>query len=137
MTETRQTRARSGLLILFFLPGAVLAAQAVDCGIHRDKFIPPGQYYQATVPDTLDLAERARLAVRGLTNSLNPRSTEPAATYAPFGLGYFSATTPYLASMPRGTPNWGKWAEGLILNRAMCGSRENLEIQEKFLQGLI
>ncbi len=33
---------------------------------------PKGTYYEATVPDTLDLAERARLSVHGLTSFLNP-----------------------------------------------------------------
>ena len=36
--------------------------------------LPPyeGEKYEATVPDTLDLAERARLAVNGLTGPTNP-----------------------------------------------------------------
>ncbi|MDO8686335.1 MAG: hypothetical protein Q7J78_06675, partial [Clostridiales bacterium] len=32
----------------------------------------PGRYYEATVPATLDLAERANLAVNGLTETLDP-----------------------------------------------------------------
>ena len=31
-----------------------------------------GEYYTDTVPDTLDLAERARLAVRGITEMTYP-----------------------------------------------------------------
>ena len=38
--------------------------------------LPPydGERYEAVVPDTLDLAERARLAVRGLTGVTNPEA---------------------------------------------------------------
>src|SRR5262245_5806567 len=33
-----------------------------------------GKYYQTLVPDTLDVAERARLAVHGLTSCTDPAS---------------------------------------------------------------
>jgi len=39
----------------------------LDGALSLDKLKPKGQYYDATVPDTLDLAERARLTVHGLT----------------------------------------------------------------------
>jgi len=39
-----------------------------------ENIAPRGRTYEALVPDTLDLAERARLAVNALTESLNPGS---------------------------------------------------------------
>src|SRR5690242_4100283 len=35
---------------------------------------PAGQYYEATIPDTLDLAERCALAVHGITSCTDPAS---------------------------------------------------------------
>ena len=93
---------------------------------------PHGQYYQATVPDTLDLAERARLSVHALTCFLNPQ-----ADYAPYGHTYLNANPPYMSDMPGGPPNWGKIAESLIMARLMCGSAENLDIEQKTLQGML
>ena len=91
-----------------------------------------GHFYEATVPDTLDLAERARLSVHGLTSFLNPR-----ANYAPYGHTYFNANPPYMSDMPGGPPNWGKIAESLIMARIMCGSEENLQVEEKMWHGML
>ena len=82
---------------------------------------PRGTRYEAVVPDTLDLAERARLAVHGLTSFLNP-----AAGHAPYGHAYFNANPPYMSDMPGGPPNWGKIAEALLLARVMSGSEEHM-----------
>ena len=41
-----------------------------------DFEVPPyeGERYEAMVPDTLDIAERARLAIRGLTGPTDPEA---------------------------------------------------------------
>jgi hypothetical protein len=54
--------------------GGLSAAEPVnlDALIHKDKIKPRGQFYQATVPDTLDLAERARLSLNCLIGNLEP-----------------------------------------------------------------
>ncbi len=42
--------------------------------IRAEALRPSGRRYDVTVPDTLDLAERARLSVHGLTSFLNPEA---------------------------------------------------------------
>ena len=100
--------------------------------INMAKLRPHGQYYKATVPDTLDLAERARLSVHALTSFLNPQ-----AGYAPYGHTYLNANPPYMSDMPGGPPNWGKIVESLVMARLMCGSDENLDIDGKTIQGML
>lgn len=111
---------------------AVAGAAEPDGPIRADKLRPTGQRYETLVPDTLDLAERARLAVGGLTSFLNAK-----AGYAPYGHTYFNANPPYLSDMPGGPPNWGKIAESLILARLMCGSEEHLDVDAHMLSGML
>ena len=58
-----------GLLLAVLL--CVACAQAgeinVDKLVSKEAIKPKGQWYQAMVPDTLDLADRARFAINGLT----------------------------------------------------------------------
>ena len=81
---------------------------------------PPGEYYTATVPDTLDLAERATLAVNALTNF---RPDEGHAITQTFR---FSHQPPMI-----GPPNWltPKFLRTLPLVRLMCGSDQNLDAE--------
>ena len=107
-------------------------ADAPEQVFDAERLKPAGQRYECDVPDTLDLAERARLAVHGLTSFLNAE-----AGYAPYGHTYFNANPPYLSDMPGGPPNWGKIAESLVLARLMSGSEENLDVDAKTLQGML
>jgi hypothetical protein len=100
--------------------------------IRPEGLRPSGQKYKATVPDTLDLAERARLSVHGLTSFLNAQ-----ADYAPYGHAYFNANPPYMSDLPGGPPNWGKIAEALVFARLMCGSEENLQIDARMFEGML
>jgi hypothetical protein len=101
------------LLGSFFVAAAVVSlnvtvrAMSSDPVFQEDTFVPKGKYFQANVPDTLDLPERAKLSVHGLTSFLNPESTRPPARYGPFGHTYFNADPPYMSDMPGGPPNWG------------------------------
>src|SRR2546428_1099247 len=107
-------------LLLF----AVLAPAPDPATIVREAALrPTGQRYRAVVPDTLDLAERAKLSVHGLTCFLNEH-----ANYGPYGHTYFDANPPYMSDLPGGPPNWGKITESLLMARAMCGSTGNLGI---------
>src|SRR5437867_300713 len=45
----------------------------VEDVLNQEVLKPRGQFYQATVPDTLDLAERARLSVNVLTHNVDPQ----------------------------------------------------------------
>ena len=116
--ENPTLRRRSGIGILvllavwwqFFAPlGAAPDTAAI---IQEAALRPSGKRYRAAVPDTLDLAERARLSVHGLTSFLNEK-----ANYGPYGHTYFDANPPYMSDLPGGPPNWGKIAESLLMAR--------------------
>ena len=100
------------------------AAPKVSDVVTTDMLTAKGAYYQATVPDTLDLAERARLAVHGLTAFLDHENN-----YAPWGHFALDSPTPALIDRPGGPPNWGKIAEVTAKTRIMCGSTEGLSDQ--------
>jgi len=63
--------------LVHLLPCLVLSAEPSQHGPPQpldlnhsfsvDNIVPRGLYYEARVPDTLDLSERARLAVHALT----------------------------------------------------------------------
>ncbi|MAG34829.1 MAG: hypothetical protein CL878_01045 [Dehalococcoidia bacterium] len=50
--------------------GGVVMAETGNFGVG-------GERYEATVPDTLDLVERAELALNGLGGCLDPEQNEP------------------------------------------------------------
>ena len=93
---------------------------------------PRGQYYEATVPDTLDLAERAKLSVHGLTLFLDATTD-----YAPWGHFAVDSSRPALLDRAGGWPNWGKIAEATAKMRYMCGSTEGIDNQLASLRGMI
>lgn len=94
---------------------------------------PKGEYVEAIVPDTLDLAERGGLAINALTTFLNADKD-----YAPYGQNYLNANPPYFGHCTQmGRPNWGKLIEGLMMARQMSGSRDNLEIDRLTIAGML
>ena len=93
---------------------------------------PRGASYEATVPDTLDLAERARVAVNGLTGIVDPEHN-----YQPYHIAQFYSRPPYMDHMGDGVENWGKVNEALTEMRVMSGSEHNLDIGEKTLKGMV
>src|SRR5437762_10257041 len=117
------------LLLMFAVLGTGPAPVTI---VNEAALRPNGKRYRAMVPDTLDLAERAKLSVHGLTCFLNEQ-----ANYGPYGHTYFDANPPYMSDLPGGPPNWGKVTESLLLARVMCGSIENLEIEAATLRGML
>src|SRR6266436_3219637 len=112
---------------------AVLGAEPDAATTIREAALRPnGRRYRAVVPDTLDLAERAKLSVHGLTGFLDEH-----ANYGPYGHAYFDANPPYFSDLPGGPPNWGKIVESLLMARTMCGSTENLDIEAATLRGMV
>jgi hypothetical protein len=115
-----------------------VAAYETDFKLQREMIAPSGEYYEVTVPDTLDLAERGRLAVHGLTNFLNENKS-----YEPYGHGFFNTDPVYLTTRfggsPEGggAPNWGKIYDALVLTRHMSGSQEYLDLEEATFNGMI
>jgi hypothetical protein len=114
------------------------AGEPLERILSVDNITPRGRYYEASVPDTLDLSERARLAVHALTEALNPDSG-----YGPYGHTFFKVQPPYMTesmyapNMDAGKANWGKIMEALVLLRSVCGSDLNLQIESRSLQGMI
>lgn len=80
-----------------------------------------GTRYTATVPDTLDLAEQARLAINALTGHL-----EPVRHYAVYQSFTFDRQ-PALGGLTWNLP--AKDARVLPLLRAMTGSAQNLDLE--------
>ena len=135
----KSARILLGVTLGSWVASSVLYAIEADLDgvLTVERLKPKGEYYEATVPDTLDLAERARLSVHGLTSFLNPNQN-----YAPYGQGWFNVRVPYLTSKliggsDSGAPNWGKIAEALMMARVMSGSQENLETDGKTFKGMV
>ncbi len=92
---------------------------------------PRGERYDALVPDTLDLAERCRLAVRGIVWSVSdtgydhePYSAvcyDSRPAYATFGNGIGLTSSP-------------KYAEALPMLRIASGSEESLDVESGFMR---
>ena len=85
----------------------------------------------ASVPDTLDLAERARLAVNALTSI-----TDPEHNYESYQCANFNVHPPYMNHMWAG-PCIPKPIEALPLLRIASGSRHNIEVDQEMLNGVI
>ena len=89
-----------------------------------------GHFFEATVPDTLDLAERARLCVNVLTQNMEP--TQHYGVYQAFKFG----RSPFqLRGLTWNLP--GKNARVLPLLRTMCGSDFNLDIECNLMAELL
>jgi hypothetical protein len=85
------------------------------------------------VPASLDLVERARLGINGLTGSV-----DPALDYEPYFLTFFGARPAYMvhwSSMVSGV--LPKYLEALALLRCMSGSREHIEIEQGILSSVL
>ena len=81
------------------------------------------------MPDTLDLAQHARLAVNALT------SLGPDYFYACSQMFCFGVEPPDL-----GKPNWScmlKYLRALPLMRAISGSAQNLDVEEQTMQAVL
>ncbi len=90
---------------------------------------PMGTWQTVTIPATLDLAQRAALAVNVLTSSLQPEQA-----YAVTQSFRFDTQPPFDAS-----PNWMpmKFVRALPLMRTMCGSLTNLEIEQATMNAML
>ncbi len=105
----------------------------------REDTVVRGETHSYTVnaPDTLDLAERARVAVNGLTGALDPELD-----FMPFHGANFYANPAYMNHEGghkiswTGDELWGKQVEALIKMRIMSGSEQNIEMDAKTLAGM-
>jgi len=92
-----------------------------------------GERYESLVPDTLDLQERAELAINALTRCTNPENN-----YSVYFYGDIHRNPPVLF---RQESLYGKFMEGLVLMRIITGSQLNKHVdqrwREMFLRWLI
>jgi len=100
--------------------------------LSEEDLMPAGRTYRTEVPVTLDLAERARISVEGLSRFLDPRQR-----YSTYGHGWFCTKPPFMVHDQGASQNWGKVAEALVLTRRMSGSRAHLDIQLGSLGGMM
>ena len=122
-----------GVVILLVCWATVVTGLEDNALFVENNIMPEGRYYQRTVPDTLDLAERGRLLVHGLTSFLNE-----ATNYGPYGHGFFNVNPPYLTTVfGSGVANWGKITEAMLMGRVISGSDLNLDIETKSFSGMV
>jgi len=88
-----------------------------------------GRRYSAEVPDTFDLADRARLAINVLTRALVPQRSHAAW---------------HEMNIDRNPPcfkwaNWltYKWIEALARMRTMSGHEQNLDVEQAMMQAFV
>ncbi len=106
-----------------------LAAEPASDWVSRSL---AGTTYEATVSDTLDLADRARLALNGLGGNIDPE------LLTMYGTITFCARRPYLA-------HWGsaetlcdpKFAASFPLMRLMSGSDQHADLERAFRKSLV
>ena len=120
---------RLGALLLAISLLSLLRAAAPDPdkSIERTKLTPAGQWEEATVPDTLDLAERANLVINVLTRGIE--STKAYSVYHIYNFGA-TPTKPEMLT-------WnitGKYTRVLPLMRTMCGSTQNLDVEYEMMR---
>ena len=104
-------------------------AEYIQPGIpHCDMPAYRGERYEATVPDTLDLAERVRLAIHGMTENTHPGcdhdlycGVEWLPSPRMLSSGYSSADVTV------------KLKEAVCLARIMCGSEQNLHVDRVWM----
>ena len=86
-----------------------------------------GQFTTAVFPDTLDLAERARLALNGILGTIDPD------LLTTWGLVHYNARRPHLSHWASAeTLVDPKLAESITLMRIMSGSDQDLELEQRY-----
>jgi hypothetical protein len=104
------------------LPGVVNYVNPRAPGFRAPEY--PGQQYAATVPATLDLAERVRSALSALAGMLNPDCDQE-----PYFAAYHMTDPPAMLHGDSDLNTMGKYLEAIPLVRTMSLSRQNLDVE--------
>lgn len=88
-----------------------------------------GERYEALVPDTLDLQDRARMALHCMTEATNPL-----ADYEIYGIVQFLCRPPQMQMDWGGPTVQVKFMQGVPLMRIICGDEKNLEVERKWME---
>jgi hypothetical protein len=91
----------------------------------------PGAYYDAQVPATLDLAERARLCVNALTECTDPDYDDEL-----YWIVDLLAREPAMYHTVDDHVQ-AKFFSALPLNRTQCGSTQNLDVEHRLMQTVL
>ena len=129
------TSAAGSYLLLKTSKTAGLVAAAAP--VSEEPGIPAGSSYDASVPDTLDLAERARLALRCLTGTLDPADRD-GVQYEIYFHVTFAANPAWMGHDGTGLPtNNPKFAESMPMMRVMSGSDHNLDVENAMMKSMV
>ena len=104
----------------------------VDTSLPREVEVLPftGERYEAEVPDTLDLAERAAMAINALT-----RCVDPDMDYRMYFTVHFARRPPLLGHQQVSDACDAKFLEALPLDRWASGSTLNAEVDARMMAG--
>ena len=96
-----------------------------------DFEVPPyeGERYEAAVPDTLELVERAGLALHNLTEA-----TDPLADYEPYYIIGLRDDPPVLIHNSWHGATLANFMESVPLTRIMTGSEKNSEVDRRWME---
>lgn len=83
-----------------------------------------GERYEAMAPDTLDLSDRAELAINGLGGT-----TDPEMGHLHYFNQYFACHPPYMRHHGADTTCTPKYVESFPMMRAMCGSHRYHDLE--------
>jgi len=118
------------MLLAFVRASAASETYVAEDVLDIEKMKPRGSWYEATVPATLDLAERAKLSINVLT-----RNVEPDTYY-----GVYQSFTFNTLPLRRHALTWNitpKNARTLPLLRTMCGSDFNLDVEYGMMKAFL
>jgi len=92
-----------------------------------------GERYRATVPDTLDLAERAAIAINGLGGTIDTNLG-----HHMFFTVMYCSKRPYMAHLASADSTCDpKFAQSLPMMRLMSGSRQHMEVEAGYRAALL
>lgn len=96
--------------------------------------LPPvnGKHYDATVPDTLELQDRAQLALHCMTET-----TDPEADYEPYYVTFFNLDPPRMVHNSWHGSTLPKYIESVALMRVMTGSQQNADVDHRWVEATL
>ena len=91
-----------------------------------------GERYQAVVPDTLDLAERASIAINALAGRFSPDFD-----YENYEISVIYARPPFMQFRHGAFFLNAKLAESFPMMRVMSGSAQDLDVEQRFMERMV
>ena len=111
-------------------PASQAGIPDVDATLKLEAMKPKGEHYEATVPDTLDLLDRANLSINALSGNIEP------ATY----YGVYQGFTFNKLPIKKAALTWNitpKNARSLPTLRSITGSDDNLDVEYGMMKALL